>query len=713
MRINDEDLTTVSFPRNVDHAIMIGVDSGGTFTDTVVTLPTGRIVVGKSLSTPGAVEDGVINSINAAAEAAGMTLDALVRGTSVITHGTTVGLNAILTGSGARVGLITTQGFESTLAIAKGNKVHGLDDVDALQPTRWRKPSPLLSTRDIVGVPERIDRNGTVIHPLDESATREAIRYLSTRGVESIAVGLLWSCTNPSHERRIGELIAEEAPHLPTSLSSTVAPVVGEYERFTTTVMDASISEVVSSYLDRLEQRLRGYGFDGNLMVLRTSGGSEPVEQTQRTPVNSLRSGPVAGLIASADVGALLGHDKVIATDVGGTSFDIGLVVGGQPERSGRPLVDRHPLAVPAIEVVSIGTGGGSLAWFDRELGALRVGPQSAGASPGPACYGQGGTLPTVTDAAVTLGYVDRLGSSMQLDIGAAREAIDREVAKPLGMSTEQAAEGIVRVASDQMKDLIRRTTIQRGFDPSSFALFAYGGAGPQYAAWYCEGLGLEAVIVPRFAAEFSAFGAATSEIVVSAEHDLFPIALEDSAAAADEVFAALDAEVDSKLQGNVVGLDEALGSHFSRRRELSLRFLRQQRRIDLPVETWEQDSLDHLAKTFRTRYEEVTGSGTAPLDSPIEIVGARVSLTLPLPLPTFDTISPMPAGQVACRDAWFDGAMQSCPVHEWGQVGQGQSIAGPAFVESEQSTLVVPPGCTALFDPSGHVHLTWGAQHA
>jgi N-methylhydantoinase A len=686
---------------------VIGVDSGGTFTDTVVTFADGSMAVGKALSTPDQVEVGVLNSISAAANSASTTLSELLRAASVITHGTTVGLNALLTGKRARVGLLTTAGFESTIAIAKANKTHGLDESDVEVPVRWRKPDRLVDPLDVVGIRERVDRYGAVLTPLDETATREAVRYLRSRQVGAVAVGLLWSCVRPDHEQRVAALVADEFPGVHVSVSSQVAPVVGEYERFATTVIDASIAEAVSAYLGRLDAELAAFGFTGSLMVLRTGGGAEPVTRTRAAPVNSLRSGPVAGLTAAASVGADLGHDRIITTDVGGTSFDVGLVVHGEPQRSGRPLVDRHPLAVPAVEVVSIGTGGGSIAWYDRDLGALRVGPRSAAAQPGPVCYGQGGTSPTLTDAAAVLGYVDRLGTDRRLDTEAARAAIERELCGPLRLSVERVAEGIVRVAADQMKDLIRRTTIQRGFDPSAFALFAFGGAGPQYASWYSEGLRLRDVVVPALAAEFSAYGAATSDIVVGAERDVLATALPDAGRRLDEVFAELDAEADA-------GLARAAGTGYRRRRTVTMRFPRQHRTISLPVRSWHTPAaLAELAAGFRTKYEQVTGQGTAPRELTIEVVGARSELILAMPQGQHPA---PPAGQARPtrrRAAWFLGEQRDCPVYRWSEVGAGQVVSGPSFMESEQSTLVVPVGHAARMDERGCFHLTHGDQHA
>ncbi|MFC0527321.1 hydantoinase/oxoprolinase family protein [Phytohabitans kaempferiae] len=689
---------------------LVGVDTGGTFTDTVVTLSDGRLGVGKALSTPGRVEQGVLDSIARAAAGLGMSLPELLCRTVILTHGTTVGLNALLTGTGARVGLLTTKGFESTLPIAKANKIHGLDELDATMPVRWRKPDPLVARPDIAGVSERIDVTGAVVRPLDEAQARTAIRRLAGRGVDAVAICLLWSPVNPEHERQLAALVAEELPGVQVSCSSTIAPAVGEYERASTVVLDAYVAPAVGAYLRALQDRLRDGGFGGVLMILRTGGGAEPVEHTLRAPVNTLRSGPVAGLAATAGLAAALRHRGVIATDVGGTSFDVGLVVDGTMPRASRPMVHRHALAIPVVEVESIGTGGGSLAWLDRGLGTLRVGPRSAGAEPGPACYGRGGTRPTLTDASAALGYLRRLGGAVDLDVEAAREAIRTHIAEPLGISVVAAAEGIVRIAADQMRDLIRRCTIQRGHDPSAFALMAFGGAGPQYASWYADGLGLTDVVVPELAAELSAYGAVASDLTIGAERGLVPSPVLEAGAALEAALAELTGEIEAGLTAAVDAVAAASGRRRVVRRSAALRFYRQQRRLDVPIgERVDAAELARLAAAFRERYERVVGAGAAPEGTPVEVLSVRVELTVPVPAPPVVVRQPAVAEQIGERPAWFGGVEHRCAVYDWSRLGADAQIEGPAFVESEQTTVVLPPQRRAHVDTYGHLHLVQG----
>ncbi|MCW3819069.1 hydantoinase/oxoprolinase family protein [Micromonospora sp. DR5-3] len=677
---------------------LIGIDTGGTFTDAVVLDHGGRTTVGKALSTPGRVDDGVLAAVGTVADSLGLTLRDLLSATDVLAHGTTVGLNALLTRSGARVGLLTTAGFESTPAIAKATKLHHLPEEDLRAPSRWRKPDLPLRRGDVAGVPERVDLTGEIIIPLDEEAARAAIARLVAAGVESIAVCLLWAPVNPRHEHRIRELVHEIAPDLHVTLSSDVAARIGEYERTCTTVVDAYTAPLVASYLRRLETRLRDHGFVGDFVVMRMGGGVQPAPVARRQAVQTLRSGPAGGVSATRALGARLGHANLIATDVGGTSFDVGLVIDGEPYSARLPTIDRIPLAVPAVDIPSIGTGGGSIAWYDPALGTLRVGPQSAAARPGPACYGLGGTRPTLTDAVVVLGYVTRLGATLTLDRDAASRAIDEHVARPLGVGVIEAAEGIVQVACAQMRDLVRRTTIQRGHDPSDFVLVAYGGAGPQYVGRYAEDLGVSEVIIPALAPEFSAYGAISADLRVAEERDLRPVPLVEAGPPVGAALAELEPEVVAQLGGG----------HLTVRRSVGLRFYRQLQRIDLPVPAGpvDADVIEDLLARFHKAYELVVGPGSAPPDTPVEVVAVGVAAVRPIVVPE---PSPRPrrgAQPVRTTPTWFSGQADDWPVYRWEALGGGQRITGPCLVESDQTTVVVYPGQALQALPGGDLRL-------
>jgi N-methylhydantoinase A len=686
---------------------LIGVDAGGTFTDTVVATSDGRLVVGKALSTPGRLEDGVLASLEDAAARLGVEAAQLLADTDILAHGTTAGLNALLTRTGATVGLITTGGFESTLAIAKANKVHGLTDDELQQPTSWVKPPLLVPRRLTRGIDERVDATGEVLVAMRNDEARARLEELAAEGVDSLAIALLWSVANPVHEDALVALAAEVLPDAHLSVSSRLVPRIGEYERTSTVVVDAYVGPLVSSYLARLEDRLRGGGFSGLFVVMRMGGGVLPAAMARQMPVQTLHSGPVGGVAASATVGAELGHTHVITTDVGGTSFDVGLVIEGEVMFSPKPMIERQALAIPVVDVSSIGTGGGSIAWLDDALGVLRVGPKSAGAMPGPACYGRGGTQPTVTDAAVVIGLVDSLGGALELDVRAAREVVEVGIAQPLGLSVEEAADGIVQVACEEMHDLIRRITVQRGHDPTDFSLYAFGGAGPQYAGRYAAGLGVHELVIPALAAEFSAYGAISSDVKVMVERDLLPGDPHLSLDRINHGLAQLEEEARRQLTvtGDVV---ETLGGGSHAVRSVGLRFYRQIHRIDLPVgpDTLGNHDIDELVASFVKRYERMVGTGTARGDAPIEVVSVSVQLVVPVPdapLPKRDQRLADPHHQ---RIAWFGGSSVGCPVYRWSDVGAGQAIAGPAFVESEQSTVVIYPGHVAVVDQFANIRI-------
>jgi N-methylhydantoinase A len=683
---------------------LIGVDTGGTFTDVVVITGAGRLAVAKALSTPGRVEQGVLDALDRAAAELGTTLPRLLTDTDVLAHGTTVGLNALLTGAGARVGLLTTSGFESTMAIAKANKIHDLPVLDLHAPARWAKPSTLVRRTDTVGIAGRIDAAGAEVDPVDDDQARAAITRLTRHGVESLAVCLLWSPVNPAHELRIRKIAAEVAPELRVTLSSQLASRIGEYERMCTAVVDAYVAPLVSTYVERLEDRLRALGFAGAFLMMRMGGGVQPAAVARQHPISTLRSGPAGGVSAAQQLGRRYGLSNVIATDVGGTSFDVGLVVDGEPQYARRPTIDRLPIATRAVDIASIGTGGGSIAWIDDALGALRVGPHTAAANPGPACYGLGGTAPTLTDAAVVLGYVEQLGGALHLDRGAAVRAVKTHIADPLGLDVETAAEGIVRVACEQMRDLIRRTTIQRGFDPADFALMVYGGAGPQYGARFAADLGVTHVIVPMLAAGLSAYGALAGELRVRSERDLRPQPLIAVMDQVEQAFGELESEVRTQLRGAGREQDVTIT------RSVGLRFYRQLHRVD--VESEPGVPVEELAKRFRDRYEHVVGADTAPDGTPVEVVSVGVEAKLATAAATLPERPHATAPPARHTSAVFDGTRHSCAVFSWPELGNGQEVTGPAFVESETTTAIILPGQRATVAASGDLFLDLATDH-
>jgi N-methylhydantoinase A len=677
--------------------LRIGVDTGGTFTDAVVVAPDGRVAQGKSLSTPDDLTVGVLDAIAAAARDGGLGLREALAGAEVVAHATTVGINALLTGSGARVGLVTNAGFEATIPIARGNKVVGLDEVDRTEPVRWDKPPLLVPRSRIVGVSGRVDVHGEVLEPLDDDEVRALLAHLRDLGVESLAVGLLWSVVDPAHEERIVALASEVLPGVPVSASHRISRRVGEYERFTTTVLDAYVAPLVAGYVGRLGARLAAEGLRGRFVVTRSAGGAQAAAAVVRRPVDTLNSGPVGGVDATAALGARLGHRNVVATDVGGTSFDVGLVAGGRPQMAARPMVGRYPLATPVVDLTSIGTGGGSIAWIDAALGSLRVGPKSAGARPGPACYGRGGTRPTVTDAAVALGYLTHLAGGIELDVDAAQRAVARDIAGPLGLTVEQAADDILRVASSQMADLIRRATVQRGHDPAGFALYAYGGAAGQHVGRYAAEVGAACVVVPALASVFSARGAAGSVLRAEAALDRTPLDLRAATATLAGDLAGLEARAWAELAGtrpDGAGTGDAPDESVTVDRWVSMRFARQTQSVRVACDA--SPGADALEAAFRAEYERLVGEGTAQAGEGVEVVAVEVEVALTrgggADEPT-DVVAAGATARARTRRAWFAGGWHDGAVLAVDDLPIGSVVAGPVFVEPATTTVVVHPG--------------------
>ncbi|NNL86607.1 MAG: hydantoinase/oxoprolinase family protein, partial [Myxococcales bacterium] len=534
----------------------IGVDIGGTFTDCVVSDDTGRRTLSKALTSHGALYEGVLGAVARNAEERGLEVGQLLAETTQFVHGTTVATNAVLTRRGAKIGLLTTRGHEDALLIGKVSaKSAGLAERDLTHASRLEKPPPIVPPDRIHGVSERIDVEGEVVAPLAEAGVISAIESLLAAGVEAIAVSLLWSFRNPAHEIRIGELLRDKAPHVFATFSHELAPVLGEYERTVTTVLNAYVGPEVSAYLSELETRLRSAGLRFPLLVMQASDGLTSVQDAGRRPIVTLDSGPTGGILGCRYLSELYAEPHMICTDVGGTSFDVGVIHSGRVPLEPEPVISQYAFRIPKVAVRSIGAGGGSIGWLD-DGGVLRVGPQSAGSNPGPACYGRGGDRATVTDADLVLGYFDAnafLGGRMKLDRSQALVALGR-LGAPLGMDPEEVAVGMLRIVNAHMADLIRRSTIEQGNDPRECVLVAYGGAGPTHAAFYGADIGAKSILIPADSTVFSAEGMLTCQMVHSAgaSHPLAPPFCEQD-------FVGLCARLD-ELESRVLGQFETEG---------------------------------------------------------------------------------------------------------------------------------------------------------
>ncbi|MFB6295925.1 MAG: hydantoinase/oxoprolinase family protein [Halobacteriales archaeon] len=666
----------------------IGVDVGGTFTD-VVTVAGGRLRVDKVPSTPAAPEDGVVEGVAAATEGAGVD----PADVGFLAHGTTVATNAVLEGEWAETALLTTEGFRDVLEIGRQDRPD-LYDLDA------EKPDPIVPRDRRLEVTERVDERGAVLAPLSEESVREAVRAIS-ENVESVAVSLLFAFENPAHERRVREIVREKRD-LPVSISSEVLPEIREYERTLVTALDAALTPVMEAYLGALEGRLADHGLSTGVQVMGSAGGSMAAETARDRPVRTLLSGPAAGVRGAAHVASLAGIDDAITMDMGGTSCDVSLARDGEPVVSTEVTVGEYPVSRPMVDVHTIGAGGGSIAWIDAG-GALRVGPDSAGADPGPICYGRGGTDPTVTDAHFLLGRLDpaRFGAAFETDPEDVRAGIEAAVADPLGMSVGDAAAGILEVANANMERALRVVSVERGHDPRDLALVAFGGAGPLHALELADALDVPRVLVPRAAGALSALGLLASDTVYDHSTSRVRPWGEVAPGAIEEIFSEFEAEGADRLDGE--------GYPPERRafeRALDVRYAGQT--YDLTVEApdaVDAAALDRVAERFHERHE--TRYGHASPGEPLELVAVRLRARGLIDPPDLrvgegsGTTSLADARREA-RNVRFDDERVETPVYRRGGLPTGTPFDGPAIVEGSESTVVVPPGSAGERDEHG-----------
>jgi N-methylhydantoinase A len=683
----------------------IGVDIGGTFTDCVVADERGERTVSKALTTPGSLFEGVLDAVSVAAGVLGIERPALLAATDLFVHGTTQATNAMLTRTGARTGLITTRGHEDAIII--GNvyaKVAGLPERDLVHSSRLRKPDPLVPRTLIRGVTERIDRYGEVIVALQEDEVVAAVDDLLAQGVESIAVSLLWSFVNEIHELRIKEIVQERAPGLFTAYSHEVAPVLGEYERTATTAISAYVGPKVVAYLEHLETRLREEGLAQPLLVMQASGGLTSVLDAAHLPIVTLDSGPTGGILGCQHLSRLYDEKNIICTDVGGTSFDVGLILDGHVPLDSEPVVAQYTLKLPKVLVHSIGSGGGSIAWLD-EGGLLRVGPQSAGSRPGPACYGRGGESPTVTDADLVLGYLHPgsfLGGRMSLDRDLALAALAR-VGDTLGMEPEEVAVGVFRIINSQMADLIRKSTIEQGHDPRDCMLVAYGGAGPTHAVFYGHEIGSKAILVLRDSTVFSAEGMLMCDITHTAE-----TSRRVSSPYTPDVVDAVNARFGA-LEERILRQFETEGAHpgeIALARTAGMRFRQQVTSVDVQLEPGAiaSDAGDRLHIRFLDRYAQLYGPGALLEGGGSDIERYRVVGTRaiePIPFPEHDAGDADASGaRKGERPAHFEPeGFIPTQVFDGDALRPGNVVHGPAIVERMGDSVVVPPRYTAAVD--------------
>ncbi len=686
---------------------VVGIDTGGTFTDIVVLHPDGRITINKSPTTPKNFSQGVLDAVAIAAGSLDLSTRDFLERTSMFKHGTTVATNALITRRGVKVGLITTRGFEDTIYVMRAvGRIDGLSETEIKHVTKVTKPIPLVPRRLIRGVYERVDYKGEIAVPLDSQGVRDAVRELvDARGVEAIAVSLLFSWMNPKHENEVARIVRELYPdrNISVTLSHELAPQMGEYARSNTAVVNSFLWNTIDRYVSGLNRQLKNSGLPEDVMVMQANGGI--VRPQQMTGVGTLQSGPAGGMIATGFVAQMLRHPNVITADMGGTSFDVGLLTDYQFSHAREPIAERFRLLQPMIDVESIGAGGGTIARIDTVTGRLLVGPDSAGADPGPVCYGMGGTQVTVTDANVVLGYIDPnyfLGGRRKLDKRSAEDAIARLIAKPLKLSLEQAAGGIYDVINSKMSDLIRRQVVRAGHVPEEYVIYAFGGAGPVHAAAYGAELGINRVYIFPMSPVFSAFGVAASDVVhtrMITRHLSAPINVE-----------ALYAEIQS-IEATLHQIMRGEGfttGEIAFRRTLYMRYTRQVNEVGVQISSGPLQAPDRekIEIAFNAKYEEMYGTGAGHAEAGIEIISIAidaVGATVKPKLRKVDMVGTdsLPARK-GVRRAWFTGAdagFRDASVYDYTNLRAGNIVDGPAIIETPFTTVVVPASHKAEVD--------------
>lgn len=673
--------------------IRFAIDTGGTFTDIVVLDErTGDFRLEKVDTTPHDPLVGVMHSIHKAQ----VNLPTVAR---MFVHGTTLGLNALLQRKGARTGLITTQGFRDVLEVQRANRPE-------VYNYHYKKPKPLVPRRYRLEVPERVAASGEVIHKLDEDAARAVIRQLKSEGVRSIAVCLLNSYANPVHELRLQELLREEFPESVLSLSHHLSREYREYERMSTTVMDAYLKPIIGAWLGRVESELRKDGFDGETMLCRCDGGAMNFATGAENPVHAVFSGPSGGAVGSRTLADVLGRKNLIAVDMGGTSFDVSLVYGGRLQHLSSGVFAKFPVLTQVIDIRSIGAGGGSIAWIDAG-GRLDVGPQSAGADPGPICYGRGGEQPTVTDAALAAGWLSPtyfLGGERTLDIDAATTGIKQKITNPLGLDLAAATAGILNIVTSKMAGAIREITEESGYDPRDFALAAFGGAGPLFATALAEELAIPTVIIPVGPGTFSAWGMLTVDLT----YDLSQTYLRPlHGSELDGVTSAYE-----RLVSKGLATLERQGVPAEKRTvecSIEMRYQGQEHSIAVPLPNYRLTAAEvgRLATRFGDSHEALYGHR---LPHPAEITTLRVKAIGLIQKPQLKKVargSGLALEAVKGTRTTVDILRRrnlASKVYERSLLKAGDTILGPAIVEEPTSCTVIYASQTCRMDDFGNL---------
>ncbi len=685
---------------------IIGVDTGGTYTDVCVIDETGKVSIGKAPTTPRKLVDGVLDALEDAAQVRGISRKALLKDTISFCQGTTIGTNALINRQGVKTGMITTKGFEDTIYIQRAvGRVDGLHPEEVRHQAAVKKPEPFIPKELIKGVTERIDLFGKEVVPLNGEEVREAAKELVREGVKAIAVAFLWSNENPAHEEEAARIVQEEAPEIFVNTSHRVAPLIREYGRFNSVMIDTYIGPIMTEWYRSLYKRLKEEGLSREMLTAQVWGGVMPYHAMM--PIGTINSGPVGGSLGSKRIAELLEKPYVVATDVGGTSFDVSVIARYEALQAREPPIMRYRVNIPMIQIASIGAGGGTIAWVD-EANHLKVGPVSAGAYPGPVCYGRGGKRPCVTDALLVLGYLNpdyHLGGRTKLDKKAAWEAIE-DIGKKVGMSTVETARGIFDLQNAHMSDLLRLVVTRSGYDPRDFALFCYGGGGPMHGAIYGRELGFKEIYMFESSAAWSAFGIATSDISRMFWRHRY-LRMPADVNTLNESFSQLEAEALEEMERIGFGREEII-----LQREISMKFGRQVNVETIPVErkTYGREDVDKICNSFIEYYRSLYGEGAAFVEAGMEIMTFMVRATKAAVLPA------IPKKRLEGTDskhalkgkreiyAGDGGELMLIEIYEFGKLRSGNEVGGPAIIEAPTTTMYILSGQMGRIDAYGNL---------
>ncbi len=681
---------------------IVAVDTGGTFTDGLAVSEDGRLFYAKHPTTYKDLSEGVLKCLEEISRQVGLSLEEFLSN-SIVSHGTTIASNTLWTRTGPKTGLITTRGFEDAVIMMRGmGRVAGLSEFEFKRQARARKPQPLVPRRLIKGVRERIDYAGRILAPLREDEVKRVVDELLREGVRSVAICTLFSPINPVHEAFLEEYLRRNHPDIYVSTSHKVAPEVGEYARAMTTVIDAYVGPMTKSYIEGLDRKLKSLGARSELLIMGVHGGVVPARAVRS--VETVESGPAAGVIGAAYMAKLLGLRNVIATDVGGTTFKVAVIHEGRWHYSREPIFERFHVALPMVDVFSISAGGGTIVWVDPVTGLMKLGPRSAGSDPGPVCYDWGGEEPTVTDVDVILGYINPdyfWGGRMKLNKEKALKVFKEKVADPLGMDVIEAASAAFKIMNSQCADAIRVNTVMRGYDPKDFVVFAYGGAGPLHAPGYSRELGIDEVYVLNVAPVFCSLGMVVSDIRRVYKRPFLRLMPVDPAELT-KVFEELEEEALRDMES--MGVER---EHIKLTRALEMRYSKQIHVETVPVKPGRLAEADvaELMDSFDRIYEETYGKGTAYRKAGMESVTAVVEAVYETVKPSFKPAPREPPDPSRAfkgtREAYWEelGGFVETKVYDGERLRHGNVVEGPAIIEYPATTAIVFPGQRAHVD--------------